>query len=168
MTCTKRTNSCPATSSCCLLHIYETLVYTVNLLHEFGIDYWLDYNSLLGAIEDKVYPTDNIIGIFRQDSQKLLSLSHRIYEDGFFLTSYKDMNGNFSMKIQYSQKNNLAIEIQDWELGRGKVFRKSNVIDRKTMFPIQYIQPLNNISYDSISMKCPNNIEAFLYSRYGR
>lgn len=68
--------------------LIENLGILKNLLDANGIEFWLDWGTLLGAIrEGNIIPWDNDldIGIFKKDLEKLLSIMPRIKKSGFHL-----------------------------------------------------------------------------------
>ena len=164
MKCTKLSTSCNGFNDCCSSHVKEITQYTVKLFEEFGIEYWLDYNCLAAAIENKIFPDRNIIGISCQYADKLEALAYRIYEDGYFLTLRKSGFAH-NFKITYSFSNDTGIDIWDWSVARGRAFRKLETTDRNIMFNEKYISKFEEVEYFGIKAKCPKDYKKFLNER---
>lgn len=168
MACTKQSSKCSIIKSCCQSHVQEILTYVVGIFNEIDIDYWIDFNLLLGILENKMYVEGNVLSILSKDFGKLLELNHRIYEDGFYLTSYIE-GGCSKLKVHYSRKNFLNIEIIGWENERGILFKRANgIVDKNTMFSNKYILPLEKTEYNGKSYSCVNNINKFYTIRTGK
>ncbi len=167
MPCDKKSKRCTELDICCIENIKNLIKYTSGLLKEFDIKYWIDFNLLNSVFKYEFFAKDNVFSIFSKDEDKILQLSHRIYEDGYFLTKCNENNCN-KIKIHYSKNNLINIEILSWEEESGYLFKRCNGIDKKTRFKSSYVYPLENISLnEDISLSCTNNLEEFYNMRKG-
>ena len=153
MACTIKSPKCATPNSCCLKHVEDILVYTTALLDEFKINYWLDYNSLRGSLENKVYHDNNVIS-FNDDKLEMISfLQHRIFEDGFFL-SYHSVDRIF--RVQRSVRNHVAVSLFNWTNHR-------NVCTHAGEIPRRF-EHLSTVSHSWLGreMKRPQNAEEYI------
>lgn len=161
MSCTKTTTKCSIGNDCCKEHIKDVVIYAANLFDEFKIDYWIDFNLLLGFYEKKRYIDRNVLSVKMGDIEKISQLEYRIFEDGFYFTKCVEDNCS-KLKIHYSRKNLLCVEIIGWEIDRGNLFKRfDDSIDKKTKFKKDFIEPLGKIEYNGVMLSCVNNIDKF-------
>lgn len=165
MGCSKFSPQCESFDVCCLEKLNETIKYTLKLFNDLNIEYWIDYNLLKGALDQTVYSHRNAIGFDVKEFDKILSLSHRIYEDGYFLNCEK-VGTDYWVKIYYSKMNHLSLDLIDWNINRGYVTRKQSIYANSGgNFHQRYINPLERITVCDIIAKCPNNPNMFIKAR---
>lgn len=91
------------------------------LCRENGLEYWLDFGNLLGAIRHKGFiPWDDDVdfGMLRDDYEKFIELfKNKIpeYED-FYLEFNNNGKNRCFVKIKHKHLNNLAIDIFPYDL----------------------------------------------------
>lgn len=164
--CGKLTKKCGSPlGSCCFEHIKETLNYTTKLFDELKINYWLDYNTLRGTIDNTIYSNENAIGIDETHINKIMAYGHRIYEDGYFLSTAQQENW---LQISYSRLNLVSIDIIGWDLRRNSVRRKPVYGSGNCNFEKKFLEPMGSILLDGIKVPCPNFPADFVKLRYER
>lgn len=166
MDCTKLTSKCPEVNNCCLLHLEKTVKYAAALLEEFQISYWIDYNTLRGALDNGVFAEENALSFYNEDFAKIQALAHRIYEDGYFLSNMR-MGKNIWLRLHYSHSNLLGVDLLNWYTVKNILFRRSPYNGRHCKFDRKYVSTTSSISFGGISMKCPPDPAEFVKFRYG-
>ena len=71
---------------CCRDHLIEIQHYIHDLFEEHGIEYWMDFGTLLGAVrtgENVEFDDDGDIGVFGKDVKRIARLKKRAASDGF-------------------------------------------------------------------------------------
>lgn len=111
--CTKDTARCEKNCLlpiCCYHALKDTLYYTIDLLDKYGITYWLDFGTLLGAVRHgDIIPWDNDcdISIFASSAEILAALEGKVEADGYWLDFYNP--GMY--RICYSKTNHNPVDI---------------------------------------------------------
>lgn len=164
------------TPPCCLQALRETARHVFSTYENFGIVYWLEGGSLLGAVRNHdIIPWDYDvdIGMYLNDIEKVAFLKkvwsgdkHTDYE-GFVWERASE--GDF-IRVQYSQTNHLHVDIFPF-------YEKNGVMTKNTWFkthrqdmefPARYLKPLKRLKFVGIDAMVPNNYRDFLEMKFGR
>lgn len=166
------------TPPCCLEALRITARHVFSILEKFGVTYWLEGGSLLGAARNgDIIPWDYDIdiGIYQRDVKECIWLNQinnsqqkpLVDEDGFIWE--RATEGDF-YRVQYSLTNRLHVDIfpfysRDGVMTKNTWF-KTHKQDRE--FPETFLQPLNSIKFVNVLASAPNNIHEFLEYKFGK
>lgn len=165
------------TPPCCLNALRETARHVFSMLEGYGLNYWLEGGSLLGAARSgDIIPWDYDvdIGMFMNEvtnksrflaniwnSQKLLDGKGFVWE--------RAREGDF-IRVQYSESNHLHVDIFPF-------YEKNGVMTKDTWFkshrqdmefPAHFLKPLKRMPFIGIMALVPNNYEKFLELKFGK
>ncbi|KAL3288858.1 hypothetical protein HHI36_003305 [Cryptolaemus montrouzieri] len=162
------------TPPCCLANLRKTAKYVLDILDQFGIRYWLEAGSLLGAVRSgDILPWDhNVdIGFINDDSNRCkwlqIAQNRSIVDDkGFFWEKVK--TGNL-FRVYFSKYNKIFINLFPF-------FRKNNTMSRDLYhdsrrnmeFADNYLHPMSSIEFVGRNVPCPNNVRNFLEFKFGK
>lgn len=112
---------------CCRDHLIEVQHYIHDLFEEHGIEYWMDFGTLLGAVrtgENVEFDDDGDMGIFGKDEKRIISLKKRAAADGFCINPqwHMDrMNGKGRLqkeqdliRFSRSENNDIYVDLFPW------------------------------------------------------
>jgi phosphorylcholine metabolism protein LicD len=144
--------------------LLDMLPIITDLLEENDIKYWLDWGTLIGAVQiGKMIPWDFDIdiGIFHDDAAKLLAL------DVPYHKFEVDRNHKFARKIRFFTEEHgfdFHIDLDPWyvENGVAKVCFKPEY-----EHPLEALENLSEIEFEGKMYPCPNPPEEALAREYG-
>jgi hypothetical protein len=161
------------TPVCCLDNLAKTGRHVFSILEKFGVRYWLEGGSLLGAARNsEIIPWDYDIdiGVYKEDIEKLYFLSENssvVDEKGFVWEKAKE--GDF-YRVQFSSTNRLHVDIFPFYSRNGTMTKQtwfeSHVQDKE--FPEHFLKPLTKIRFIEWDAFAPNNIVEFLEFKFGK
>jgi hypothetical protein len=198
--CTAKTQRCGDAKSyhaelrpCCRNHIRQIVSDTAALLAEYGVTWWADYGTLLGAVRNplttwKDYPwlpqegrpegplapgiiphdKDADTGFLASDWTKLMRVRKALERKG-----YRVKTGPFGlkMKVRLSITNSTNLDLFGWRE------RVGGVLFRPTYINVDHYKgrdfkkadgfPLTTVEWEGMQVPAPKNPEAFCAFRYG-
>lgn len=176
MTCTPATRHCPQdpqaiTPACCRSHLVHVMRLVAQELDARGIQWWIDYGTLLGALRHGgLIPWDNDIdlGAPAEGFDKLLAAQHALRKQGLAFT--------YSFRWDYvnvtrSATNGNGLDIFPWfKRADGTYYRRLySGMDRKKGkdFPAAWIEPRRRIVWEGLELWAPAQAEKLCAHRYG-
>lgn len=162
------------TPPCCLTHLRKTTKYILGLLDQFGLRYWLESGSLLGAVRSgDILPWDHDvdIGYINEDSNrcKWLQMAQNksvIDNKGFYWEKVKE--GNY-FRVHFSKTNRIFVNLFPFSHKNGTMSRNLFLDSRKNMeFPDNFLHPMSSVEFIGRSVPCPNNVREFLENKFGK
>ncbi|EFN86078.1 fukutin-related protein [Harpegnathos saltator] len=158
------------TPPCCLAGLRRVTHHVIDKLEEVGIRFWLEGQSLLGAMRNgDILPWDHEvqIGLNRDDlarSPWLIRAKNKpvIDDDGFVWE--KATEGEF-FKVQYSKVNRLHVNLLPFYARNGSMTKDAWFL-KNGDFPEQFLHPMSSIEFAGRQVPCPNNIRDFLELKY--
>jgi len=138
-----------------------------NILQDFGIKYWLDYGTLLGAYRDKKvikYDHDLDVSILFEKEKfnseylcEVLSKDYYIMHHSMdsYICLYPKNNPKFTM---------VHIDIYFWHID-SKLVQSSTWSDIST--PKHFYDELEFIELEGLDFECPRHLDQYLQFRYG-
>lgn len=163
------------TPPCCLAGLRRTAHHVFARLEEFGVRYWLEGGSLLGAMRSgDILPWDYDVdvGIFREDIKRCPWLvqaeSHSpVVDEGYVWEKARE--GNF-FRVQFSHINHLHVDLFPFYSRNGTMTKDTwfptHKQDRE--FPEHFLRPLSSIEFLGRQVSAPNNIRDFLELKFGK
>lgn len=182
---------------CCREHVRKIVADTVALLEEYGVRYWADYGTLLGAVRNPMttwadYPwlprsgdvnqpvnaplapgiiphdKDADFGVMWPDWEKLMRVRAGLERQGYAL----QVNPHAAkMKVRLSQFNHTNLDLFCWrEKSAGVLTRvRYNTVDlyKGRDIPAGMLLPLTQVEWEGMTLPAPTNPEAFCAFRYG-
>lgn len=164
------------TPPCCLNALRRTARYVFSTLEQFGIVYWLEGGSLLGAARHgDIIPWDYDvdIGMFLNETNKAPFLKtvwsarkKHIDQQGYVWE--RATEGDF-IRVQYSVTNHLHVDIFPF-------FEKDGVMTKNTWFkshrqdmefPAHFLKPLERLMFVGVEAMVPNHHRKFLELKFG-
>ncbi|XP_043477314.1 fukutin-related protein [Leptopilina heterotoma] len=158
------------TPPCCLASLRKVAYHVFDKLEEVGIRFWLEGNSLLGAMRNgDILPWHHEveIGINRDDlgrSPWLVKAQNKPIIDNHGFVWEKATEGEF-FKIQYSKVNRLHVNLLPFYSNNGTMIRDAWFM-RNRDFPEQFLHPMSTIDFAGRQVPSPNNIRDFLEIKY--
>lgn len=158
------------TPPCCLMGLRKVAQHVFNELEEVGIRYWLEGESLLGAMRSgDILPWSHEIhvGINRDDlkrSQWLMKAQIKPIVDYDNFVWEKAVEGEF-FKVRYSKVNHLNVNLLPFYAKNGSMVKDAWFLKNRD-FPEQFLHPMSNIEFAGRQVPCPNNIRDFLELKY--
>lgn len=168
MACGKDTHRCPGVHQCCHKNLLELLDFTVALLDKNGINYWLTYGTLLGAVRNnKMIPWDGDIdlGVKLADANRACKLGMKFINAGYGIKVAVMPNGEVcTLSIYYSFTNELHVEMN--------FYKTVNKMVRSVEFPgcktdLENTNGLQKIIFEGKEYSCLKNPEQLLKNFYG-
>lgn len=161
------------TPPCCLTHLRKTARYVLGLLDQYGIRYWLERGSLLGAVRSgDILPWDHDvdIGYISEDSDrcKWLQLAKNksvVDNRGFYWEKIKDSD---HFRVHFSKINRIFVNLLPFYHKNGTMSRDLYFDSYKNMeFADHFLHPMSSIEFIGRSVPCPNNVREFLENKFG-
>ncbi|XP_012061466.1 PREDICTED: fukutin-related protein [Atta cephalotes] len=158
------------TPPCCLAGLRKVTCHVIDKLEEVGIRFWLEGQSLLGAMRHgDILPWDHEvqIGLNRDDlarSPWLVRAKSKpvVDNDGFIWE--KATEGEF-FKVQYSKVNRLHVNLLPFYTRNGSMTKDAWFLKNRD-FPEHFLHPMSSIEFAGRQVPCPNNIRDFLELKY--
>lgn len=164
---------------CCRRNLEETGRYVFDILTKFGVRYWLEGGSLLGAarngqIIDWDYDID--LGFYREDSNKFTLLEQLLnspggyqIKDGAGYVWEKAIEGDF-IKVHYSHINRIHVDLFPFHSLNGTMTKNTWFASHRQdcPFPEHYLKPMNRASFIGVTVSVPNNMRDFLEFKFGK
>ncbi|RLU20794.1 hypothetical protein DMN91_007513 [Ooceraea biroi] len=158
------------TPPCCLAGLRRVAHHVIDQLEEVGIRFWLEGQSLLGAVRHgDILPWDHEvqIGLNRDDLARSLWLvragSKPVVDDDGFIWE-KATEGEF-FKVQYSRVNRLHVNLLPFYARNGTMTKDAWFLKNRD-FPEHFLHPMSSIEFAGRQVPSPNNIRDFLELKY--
>lgn len=158
------------TPPCCLAGLRKVTHHVIDKLEEVGIRFWLEGQSLLGAMRSgDILPWDHEvqIGLNRDDLTRspwlIRAKTKPIVDDDGFVWE-KATEGEF-FKVQYSKMNRLHVNLLPFYARNGSMMKDAWFL-KNGDFPEQFLHPMSSIEFAGRQVPCPNNIRDFLELKY--
>lgn len=144
----------------------ELLFFTIDILNENKIKYWIDYGTLLGCVRDKSiisHDCDVDISMFEKDKDRLLKLKNCFSKYDFSLRPHG------TVLIKPKRKTNLHLDILFWKCKDNILNRYKHIVNKNKghEFPIDWVSPLKQAFFYDKVVSIPNNPKQFCEFRYG-
>ncbi|XP_033220770.1 fukutin-related protein isoform X2 [Belonocnema kinseyi] len=139
------------TPPCCLAGLRKVAYHVFDKLEEVGIRFWLEGNSLLGAMRNgDILPWDHEveIGVNRDDlgrSPWLVKARNKPVTDSHGFVWEKATEGEF-FKVQYSKVNRLHVNLLPFYSNNGTMTRDAWFLKNRD-FPEQFLHPMSSIDF---------------------
>ena len=159
--CTIRTQKCPRElwpkrswinndkshilPPCCSDHLIEIQHYIHDLFEEHGIEYWMDFGTLLGAVrtgENVEFDDDGDFGVFGKDEKRIIGLKGRAAKDGFCINPQWHLDRMAGkgilnkeedlIRICRSENNDMYVDLFPWrpiKKGQGGTWNQGSYKD---------------------------------------
>lgn len=179
--------------SCCRGHVRQIVADTVDLLREYGVTFWADYGTLLGAVRNPLttwadYPwldsagrpegplapgiiphdKDADFGVMYSDWQGLMRAVSALQRKGY---TVKVSPHGAKIKVCLSAINQTNADFFCWfERNPGMLYRRRyiNVDDFKGRdFPKAMMFPQSTVEWEGLTLPAPVDPKAFCAFRYG-
>jgi len=169
---------------CCTKLLLGLLDYTLQMLDEMEIVYWLDFGTLLGAYRTGEFiPWDGDIDITVIDKHN--KIIHEIDRESSMVCQFrnegediKNWNVNPSLaaipeiiRLQVSNTNKLHVDLFTCvEKDKSTLYRpnrRSPLMGGRRGFKKSFIDPLEKITIYDRQVNCPNNLDKYLNLIYG-
>ncbi|KYM96978.1 Fukutin-related protein [Cyphomyrmex costatus] len=158
------------TPPCCLAGLRKVTYHVIDKLEEVGIRFWLEGQSLLGAMRHgDILPWDHEvqIGLNRDDLTRspwlIRAKSKPVVDDDGFIWE-KATEGEF-FKVQYSKINRLHVNLLPFYTRNGSMTKDAWFLKNQD-FPEHFLHPMSSIEFAGRQVPCPNNIRDFLELKY--
>lgn len=155
---------------CCRAIVRELHRYVGETLTAFGITWWADYGTLLGAVRHGgmiPWDKDGDLGILASDFHRVLLLEHAVRSVGMGW----HISRHGTAKFRCSMKNKTNVDTFAWHRRpNGMMYRKEYAaVDRYKgrEFSESILFPLSTVQYEGLTLPAPRDPEAFLTMRYG-
>jgi phosphorylcholine metabolism protein LicD len=182
--CTKETRRCRDARDyrvdlrpCCRAHIRQIVVDTIPVLQEYGVTFWADYGTLLGAVRNPMlglpagiipHDKDADFGITNTDYVRLCRVRQRLERMGYNVLIRPQAR---SMKVRLSKTNDTNVDFFRWlEKPSGIMYRIQYAsVDqfKGRHFPKDFAFPLTTIEWEGLSLPAPKDPAGFCAFRYG-
>ena len=173
--CSRHTQRCPTTyigldrrvPTCCREKIAATIHYVSRLLTLHGIMHWADYSTLLGAVRHGgsmvPWDYDADLTVLIDHWSNFMALEEQIKADGHLLIAGE--TPNFA-RVFFSPLNGNYVDIYSArDGGDGQMYLAS--AEDVDPFPRHFLDPLDTVQFEGGTLPAPNNVRAFLDTRYG-
>lgn len=182
--CTRETKRCDTatlpqleTARCCIDAALETLWKIQEVFDHYGIRWWIDYGTLLGAAKGGAFywnDKDCDIGVLADDQEKVLRTESIFTDAGFpFLFragSRQRFGGGDSVKIRWSGTNKANTDVFFWHKA-GSVYDRRNYIPvdrfKGREFPAEWLFPLVQVEFEGRLVPAPKEWRHLVAHRYG-
>lgn len=158
------------TPPCCLAGLRKVAHHVFDKLEEAGIRYWLEGDSLLGAMRNgDILPWGHEIeiGVNKDDLSRspwLLQARNKPVLDNQGFVWEKATEGEF-FRVQYSKVNRLHVNLLPF-YSRNGTMKKDDWFMKNRDFPEQFLHPMSSIEFTGRQVPSPNNIRDFLEIKY--
>jgi hypothetical protein len=154
------------TPICCKNHLVEISKVITNIFEKSDIDYFAFFGTLLGIIRDNLYiPWDTDIDLILNisDKDKVIKI---LSENKIFDRYFVEIDEN-KITINYSTINKSHLDLFFFNIKNNKL----NFIDKDLFdsidFNLEYFYPIKYDTFESFSIRIPNNPEIILNNLYG-
>ncbi|CAB0028125.1 unnamed protein product [Trichogramma brassicae] len=160
------------TPPCCLAGLRKVALHVFNKLDEVGVRYWLEAESLLGAMHNgDILPWDHkvVIGINKDDLNRspwIVKARSKAVVDNKGFVWEKATEGEF-FKVQYSKVNRLHVNILPFYSKNGTMTRDAWFLKVRD-FSEHFLHPMSSIDFIGRQVPSPNNIRDFLELKFYR
>lgn len=156
------------------------------LLEEAQIPYWVDCGTCLGVYRHEgVIPWDNDIdiAILEPDSDNVRRVLNKLNPDEFAVLDWSSRDKPNSLFKVYVKGTDALVDIYHYRIdpqgqsityilsNENNIFMSNSWRERELLYtkpiPVDIVFPLKRGSYDGIDVLVPNDIVAYLQSRYG-
>lgn len=139
---------------------------------EQGIEYWLDFGSLLGAVRHNGFiPWDNDIdtAMLNKDFRKIINIiKEGVYPNIEIIEHIKDGVAYLKYKGEPYFYKHIDIFSYDNENDRIRKSFKTPIFPRYSLaIPKEIVFPIKRIKFENIELNCPNNYDLYLRFEYG-
>lgn len=159
--------------ACCTEHLLELTTFASELLTRHGIDHWLDYGSLLGAVRDgRLIPWDADVdfGMRARDAEAVTRLADAVAAAGHRL----DTSLEGVIRFVYSEVNDAHVDVFLWEERDEMLLPLEDLsyawpgMASRLAFPLRFVEPLGQATLHGRSFPAPQPAPALLRDhRYG-
>lgn len=143
-----------------------------NILDDMGIEFFLIYGTLLGAVRDGGFvetDTDIDLGVKHEDLiSKIKDLQIRLRKEGWLVAGFSYPYNQLRALNCY--KYETVIDIRNFEQWNGNRFLQRvdhNRPDIANVWPKELFDSFETIPFNGMDMKIPNNPEKWLSINYG-
>lgn len=182
MICTAETKKCPgvgARRECCRRHVVHLVDVVGEVLDRFGVEWWLDYGALLGAVREGrmiAHDKDADLGFLGRQWDVVKQALVVVEEQGHVVKLIPPhprpglFRGGDSVTIYLSRLNKTSIELFPWYateagLARRKYFPCDQYKGRE--FPPERLLPTKRVQWEGVVVAIPQDAEWFVAHRYG-
>jgi len=136
---------------------------TINALNKCGVDYWVDFGTLLGIVREGDIilwdPDIDIITVECEDlHDKMKEVKNILTRKGY---NFKKESWDAYRVYLYFWHVDIYINKRDTNVYIGSTGETSNI-------PIEYIGSKSIIRWNNLDVKCPERIHETLVWRYGQ
>ncbi len=153
------------------LVLLEMLNDLVSVLDKNGINYWLDYGTLLGAVRHKGFiPWDDDLdlGVLYFDKERIVKSVEKELKDSYRIFNFGEHDKFLKLERSFGN-NTITIDIflykNESEKLQAKFFPDGIVYNNP--FPFDSIFPLKTMKFESSEFKVPNEYDLYLKKNYG-
>ena len=173
--CSRHTQRCPTTyigldrrvPPCCREKIAATIHYVSRLLTSHGIMHWADYSTLLGAVRHGgsmvPWDYDADLTVLIDHWSTFMALEEQIKADGHLLIAGETP---YFARVFFSPLNGNYVDIYSARDGGDGLMYLASAEDVDP-FPRHFLDPLDTVQFEGGTLPAPNNVRAFLDTRYG-
>lgn len=176
--CTKATARCTtwhtdvggARPACCTEHLREIVFYADELLTELGVQHWIDFGTLLGAVRHHSFiPWDHDADLsFVDHEPSLLPLLAQLFTDAGYAVEYKPAIPD-ELKIHYSEFNDNHLDLYAYHRGADGLLRMRWAHNSENwFFPEHFLEKMEFVTLYDRQFLAPSPLHDFLCDyRYG-